>query len=650
MPSFAILPLVLTVLVALALAQSTPLAERHRHWLEEEAHFLLSQRERASFLELASDEARDRFVLTFWDRRDPTPGSSRNEFRERHDARLDEADRLFTFLETRRGRFTERGHAYQLLGPPQSREDFSHTADRLFPLELWHYVGRTEAFLPESFYLIYFREGGQGDYRLWSPVTDGIASLVPDREPGRFLLDEQGAYDRLLRVDIELAQAARSLVPGDPDDTSPFSGASVLVNTRGYADMADRYRGLDARVRAGTSFRQLGVASTGAVLYDRTGVPQVHYALEVPSSNVTWREEGARFRASFGIACRMMDERGQQVDAIEDWLDLDLSAEERSSLEGQAFSFQGRLILPTGRYVLDFTLVSMPAGTRDQTSITVDVPGLSVESGGSSRVSPILLARSREPWESGEFVDRLPFQAGGFILSPSPGAVFSATKALAYLQLSGISEGTTVDWSLTRLENDKVVWRERTDVGAGSAGPTGVVGLEQTVPLETLPDGDYALRVALLGETRESRLTVDRAATSPSVRVLSRDSPVAGDGRIRLQRGLLFARIGDEENAIRELRAASQLRPRDLEIHLRLALLLYAEERYAEAVVSLQPIAPHYSSEPDVFVLLGLAWLELGDAAKAVSHLEAAFALRPHDPGIALALDRARQQSGVGPQ
>jgi GWxTD domain-containing protein len=641
---------VFTLLLAFVLAQTNPLAERHRHWLEEEARFLLSQRERASFLELESDDARDRFILTFWDRRDPTPGTSRNELRERHDARLDEADRLFTVLETRPGRFTDRGRAYQLLGPPQSREDFSHAGDRLFPLELWHYAGRTEAFLPESFYLIYFREDGQGDYRLWSPLTDGIASLVPEREPGRFLLDEQGAYDALESVDVELAQAARSLVPGDSADASTLSSASLLANIRGYADMADRFRGLDARVRAGTSFRQLGMASTSAVLYDRTGVPQVHYALEIPSSNVTWREEGDRFRASFGIACRMMDERGRQVDAIEDWLDLDSSAEERSSLKGHAFSFQGRLILPTGRYVLDFTLVSMPAGTREQTSMTVDVPGVPAESGGSARVSPILLARSREPWERGELVDRLPFQVGGFILSPSPGAVFPPTEAIAFLQLSGISGDTTADWNLTALDHGDVVWRERHDVDSGPTGPSEVVGIEQAVPLETLPDGDYLLRVALLGEIRESRITVDRAAEPPAVRVLSRESPVAGDGRIRLQRGLLFARIGDEEGAIRELRAASRLRPRDLEIHLRLALLLYAEKRYAEVVGSLQPIAPYYRGEPDVFVLLGFSWLELGDAAKAVSHLEAALALRPDDRRIALALDRARQQSASGRQ
>lgn len=638
----------LPLLVAFALAQSTPLAERHRHWLEDEVHFLLSQREKASFLELESDEERDRFVLTFWDRRDPKPGTARNEFREQHDARLEKADRLFTFLETRPGRFTERGHAYQLLGPPQSREDFSHAGDRLYPLELWHYAGRTEAFLPESFYLIYFREGGQGDYRLWSPVRDGIPSLVPDREPGRFLLDEEGAYDALRGVDIELAGAARSLVSGQGDDAT-ISGASLLVNVRGHADMAERFRGLDARVRAGTSFRKLGVVSTGAVLYDATGVPQIHYALEVPSSNVTWREEADRFRASFGVACRMMDERGREVDAIEDWLDLDLSAEERSSLGGQAFSFQGRLILPTGRYVLDFTLLSTPAGTRDQTSIRVDVPGLSDESAGSSRVSPILLARSSESWEGGRFVDRFPFQVGGFILNPSPNAVFPATKVLAYLQLSGISEGTALDWSLIAGDHGDVVWSETSEVGSGAA-PTGLVAVEQAVPLEKLPDGDYTLRVALLGERRESRLTVDRAATSPSVRVLSRESLVAGDGGIRLQRGLLFARIGDKENAIRELRAASRLRPRDLEIHLRLALLLYAEERYAEVVGSLQPIAPHYPSEPDVFVLLGFAWLELGDAAKAVSNLEAAFALRPDDRRLALALERARQQSGFGRQ
>ncbi len=631
----------LTLLAVFALVQSVPLAERHRVWLEEEVHFVMGHRGTASFLALDTDEARDRFIIGYWNRRDPTPGTPRNEFRDRHDRRLEEADRLFTFLETEPGRFTERGRAYQLLGPPQSREDFSYAGNRLFPLELWHYAGRTEAFLPESFYLVYFRDGGHGDYRLWSSVSDGAQALVPHHEPGRFLLDEQGAYEELRRVDMELAQAARSLVPGDGSNTS-FSGESLRINIESYADMADRHRGLDEKVRARTSFRQLGVASTAAVLYDATGIPQVHYALEVPFSKVRWREEGNRSRASFGITCRMTDALGRQVDVIEDWIDLDLSEEERTSLEGQALSLQGRLILPTGRYVLDFTLVGTPAGTSDAVSMTVDVPVVS-----GREVSSILLARSREGLVEGRFVDRLPFQIDGIVLNPSPNGIFPATEALALLQISGFPSGTRLDWSLTTGDgNDDVVWTGTSEVPPGSPP---VVTVQRAVPLQNVPDGDYTFKVELEGARRESRLSVDHSATPQSVRVLSRESLAAGDGRIRLQRGLLFARIGDAESAITELAAASRLRPRDLEIRLKLALMLYAAERYAEVIASLQPIAPHYPNESDIFVLLGFASLEFGDPAKAVAYLQSALALRPDDDRLTLALTQAREESGSGP-
>ena len=539
----------LTLLAVFALVQTVPLADRHRVWLEEEVHFVMGHRETASFLALDTDEARDRFIVGYWNRRDPTPGTPRNEFRDRHHARLEEADRLFTLLETKPGRFTERGRAYQLLGPPQSREDFSYAGDRLFPLELWHYAGRTEAFLPESFYLIYFRDGGHGDYRLWSPVSDGAQALVPHHEPGRFLLDEQGAYEELRRVDMELAQAARSLVPGDDRNTPSFSAESLRINIESYADMADRHRGVDAQVRARTSFRQLGVASTAAVLYDATGIPQVHYALEVPFSKVRWREEGNRSRASFGITCRMMDALGRQVDVIEDWIDLDLSEEERTSLEGQAL-----------------------VGLGD-----------------------------------GRFHDRLPFQNSESIWSPSPDGLFPATEAVAVLQITGREGGTSLHWSLSPVnQDDDIIWEMKRELAAGSLV---VRTVQQVIPLGHVADGAYTLKVRLPDESSETRITVDRAVTLQTVRVLSRESLTAGDGRIRFQRGLLFARIGDTESAIEEMSEAIRLLPRDIEIHLKLAFLLYATERYVEVIASLQPLAPHYPNESDVFVLLGFASL-----------------------------------------
>jgi tetratricopeptide (TPR) repeat protein len=194
----------------------------------------------------------------------------------------------------------------------------------------------------------------------------------------------------------------------------------------------------------------------------------------------------------------------------------------------------------------------------------------------------------------------------------------------------------------TEDRDDDVVWIGTSEVPPGSPS---VVTVQRAVPLQNVPDGDYTLKVELGGVRRESRLTVDHAARLQSVRVLARESLAAGDGRIRFQRGLLLARVGNTEGAITELIAAGRLLPRNLEIHMKLALLLYATERYAEVVESLRSIAPHYPNESDALVLLGFASLELGDAAKAVSYLESALALRPDDERLMLALARAREES-----
>ena len=116
--------------------QTLPLAERHRSFLEDEAHFLLSADERTRFEVLESEEARDRFVQVFWQYRD----------RADHAERLRSCERWFG----PRGRWSERGRVYQLLGPPTYREDFAR-AGQLWPTELWHYTGVETSFLPDSF-------------------------------------------------------------------------------------------------------------------------------------------------------------------------------------------------------------------------------------------------------------------------------------------------------------------------------------------------------------------------------------------------------------------------------------------------------------------------------------------------------------------
>lgn len=98
----------------------------------------------------------------FWDKRDPTPGSARNERMEEYYYRIDFANRRFTSL--RDGWRTDRGHVMVLFGEPDHIE--AHPFDfNVRPYEVWYYyrIGRRFVFIDRS---------NVGDYELMVPMWD----------------------------------------------------------------------------------------------------------------------------------------------------------------------------------------------------------------------------------------------------------------------------------------------------------------------------------------------------------------------------------------------------------------------------------------------------------------------------------------------
>ncbi len=59
-----------------------------RRWLNEDVLYIITDEERASWKRLQTDEEREQFIEQFWLRRDPTPDSQENEFKEEHYRRI----------------------------------------------------------------------------------------------------------------------------------------------------------------------------------------------------------------------------------------------------------------------------------------------------------------------------------------------------------------------------------------------------------------------------------------------------------------------------------------------------------------------------------------------------------------------------------
>jgi GWxTD domain-containing protein len=127
-----------------------PVQTPYRKWLNEDVAYIITDEERASFKRLETGQELEQFIEQFWLRRDPTPGTAENEFKEEHYRRIAYANNHFASNDLP-GWKTDRGRIYITYGPPDEKD--SHPAGgtfqrppaegggttSTFPFEQWRY-------------------------------------------------------------------------------------------------------------------------------------------------------------------------------------------------------------------------------------------------------------------------------------------------------------------------------------------------------------------------------------------------------------------------------------------------------------------------------------------------------------------------------
>src|SRR6266700_4054457 len=87
----------------------------YKKWLDEEVPYIITSEERASFRKLSTDDEREQFIEAFWERRNPSPGSPENEFKEEYYRRIAYANEHYASGIP--GWKTDSGRIYIMYGP-----------------------------------------------------------------------------------------------------------------------------------------------------------------------------------------------------------------------------------------------------------------------------------------------------------------------------------------------------------------------------------------------------------------------------------------------------------------------------------------------------------------------------------------------------
>ncbi len=447
------------------------LPEKYRKWLEEEVVYIITPLEREVFLQLATDRERDMFIEAFWKHRDPNPSTPENEFKTEHYRRINYANHFFR-ESPKPGWMTDRGRMYIILGEPNDIQRFSGKT-AIYPCEVWFYQGKTELGLPPAFHLVFFQQGGIGEYRLYSPSKDGPQALLTSYEGDP--IDYQAAYEQLREIEPELANVSLSLIPGEESISigRPSLSSDILVQRiettprrlveEKYAQKFLQYKDI---VEVEYTANYIDCNALIKVIEGEREFPFVHLAVEPQRLSVEQIESNKFFtHLKVNVSVTTLD--GKMIYQFDRSVTLNLDRNQLAAASHQPFNLHDLFPLVPGRYRLSILIkneVSKEFTSYDQI--------LEVSKGEGPRITPLLLGYKISRQE-GPINNLKAFRFGQVQIYAQPSRIFSQVETLflafqikdlskeesakASLRYSLLREGLEV-WSLVRRANEYADW------------------------------------------------------------------------------------------------------------------------------------------------------------------------------------------------
>jgi GWxTD domain-containing protein len=604
------------------------LPESYKAWLEDEVANIIAPTEKEVFLKLQTDRERDLFVEAFWKQRDPTPGTPENEFKTEHLRRLGYADRYLGRDAPRPGRRTDRGRFYIILGEPNDIQRFEGKSST-YDTEVWFYQGKTDLGLPVGFNVVFFRENGRGEYRLYSPVADGPQALLAGYFGGP---DYTQAFKKLQEIDPALAAVSLSLVPGESGTVygRPSMSADLLlqrIETSGSKSVETRYaqKFLEYKdlVEVEYTANYLDSDSLVKVFRDGSGASFVHYAIEPKRLSVSEYEN--KYSTTLKVNGRVTGADGRLVHQFDKTVSINLTPEQMRDTGRSPFDFQDLFPLLAGDY--GFSVLVKNEVSKEFTSVerTIRIP----PAGAAAEMSQPLLGYRATRLEPGARRMKA-FRVGPFQLFAQPGRVFTRqdTLAVAFQLYAPSTELAAGELAIEFLKDGQ----HFRDLRRRPADYPDLPVIVEEVPLADFPAAHYTVRVSfgrggteIVSASEEFDLSYAEAVPRPwfSSRIL----PEPGDPYYDEVLGTQLANLERYDEARVILGRALARNPASMDLAASLARVQMALGDPAAVLRTLNPfLDPSKTATYEILVLAADALMRSGVPERAVAILDRAVA------------------------
>ncbi|MBI1895526.1 MAG: GWxTD domain-containing protein [Acidobacteria bacterium] len=488
----------------------------YRRWLNEEVAYIITDEERQAFKRLSTDEERQNFLEQFWLRRDPTPDSSENEYKEEHYRRIAYSNERFASGIP--GWKTDRGRIYITFGPPAEIE--SHPSGGTYERPIEEGGGTTSTFPFEQWRYRYIEGIGTdiviefvdptmtGEYRMtMDPSEKDALLMVPGA--GLTLLEQMGLADKADRFN---RTDGTRLGTGDtplPSRMNQFERLHQFAMLQKPPQI--KFKDLEAAVSSTIRYNLLPMRARADFIRITNSSIMTNITVQFDRKDLQFQDKDGVSKALVNIYARITSMARRPVNVFEDVVSVEVPTAQLAEAAKGASVYQKSVPLPPGIYRLNVVAKDIISGNMTNYEMALRVPHFDEE---KLAASSVILA---------DLIEKMPTRnigAGQFVIGsskvrPRLNETFRRDEKLGlYVQLYNFTpdEKTqkpngVIEYEVVKKGSNEKVFAYSEEVTQVENSSASQVTVQKVLPLQSLDPGEYEIRLKVVDRIKNQILT-----------------------------------------------------------------------------------------------------------------------------------------------
>ncbi|HEY6349577.1 MAG TPA: GWxTD domain-containing protein [Candidatus Angelobacter sp.] len=374
----------------------------YKKWVNEDVRWIITDEELSAWKKLTTNTERDNFIEAFWQRRDPTPDTEENEYKDEHYRRIAFANEHYAAGIP--GWRTDRGRIYIMYGKPDSTDShpmggpYQRTAEEgggsteTYPFEIWRY--RYLEGIGQEIEIEFVDTCGCGEYHMTIDRSEKDALLhVPNA--GLTDMESMGMANKADRF-----RGVEALGQGffnQNNQTKQFDRLETFAKLNRAPEV--KFKDLEAVVNTKIRYNLLPFDARVDFVRVTSDTVLVPITIQIPNSGLTFVNKDGVARATVNLFLRMTTLTGKIVQTFEEPLRLDVPSELLDKVVNNVGVYWKAFPMRPGHYRLDIVVKDVNGDKLGTLGQSVMVPEFSDDKLASST---LILADVLQPVPSRE--------------------------------------------------------------------------------------------------------------------------------------------------------------------------------------------------------------------------------------------------------